>query len=42
MDWTIVDFETKWENNINLISITSNLASLKYSLTVQKTDDQNY
>jgi hypothetical protein len=42
MDWAIVDFETKWENNINLISITSNLASLKYSLTVQKTDDQNY
>jgi hypothetical protein len=42
MDWAIIDFETKWENNINLISITSNLASLKYSLTVQKTDDQNY
>jgi len=42
MDKAIIDFETKWESNINLIAITSNLASLKYSLNVWRTDDQDY
>jgi hypothetical protein len=42
MDKAIIDFATKWETNINSISITSNLASLNYSLNVWKTDDQDY
>ena len=42
MDKSIIDFETKWETNINLISITTNLASLNYSLNVWKTDDEDY
>lgn len=42
MDKAIIDFETKWESNINLISITTNLASIDYSLNIWKTDDQNY
>jgi hypothetical protein len=39
MDKIIIDFETNWETNIDLISITTNLASLSYSLKVWKIND---
>jgi len=37
----IIKFETEWESDIDKISLTSSLASLQYSLTIWKLNEQD-
>jgi len=40
LDKLIFPYETKWEENINEIALTTNLASIKYALKVWRTREQ--
>jgi hypothetical protein len=40
-DKVIIKFESKWERNIEMISLTANLSSLQYSLKVWKLNEQD-
>lgn len=39
-DKIVIKFESKWESNIDMISLTANLSSLCYSLKVWRTREQ--
>jgi hypothetical protein len=41
LDKIIIPFDSSWESTIDLISLTSNLASIKYSLTIWNTHEQD-
>jgi len=40
-DKVVIKFESKWESNIDMISLTANLSSLRYSLKVWKINEQD-
>jgi hypothetical protein len=40
-DKVVIKFESKWENNLDMISLTANLSSLRYSLKVWKLNEQD-
>lgn len=40
-DKILINFDSKWESNIDLIAITSNLSTITYSLKVWKIHEQN-